>query len=105
MTTATWTPPTDMPLLFTTSWCPYCAKLKAGLDSRGFAYTELDVEADELATEASEFVKSVNNGNRVVPTAAPRPTRRRPRSSPTRADLRLSPHGMPGWPDGPPADR
>lgn len=68
MTTATWTPPTDMPLLFTTSWCPYCAKLKAGLDSRGFAYTELDVEADELADQASEFVKSVNNGNRVVPT-------------------------------------
>lgn len=68
MTTATWTPPTGMPLLFTTSWCPYCAKLKAGLDSRGFAYTELDVESDELAEEASEFVKSVNAGNRIVPT-------------------------------------
>lgn len=68
MTTATWTPPTDQPLLFTTSWCPYCAKLKAGLNAQGFSYTELDVESDDLADEASEFVKSVNNGNRVVPT-------------------------------------
>lgn len=68
MSTATWTPPTDMPLLFTTSWCPFCAKLKAGLDSRGFAYTELDVESDERGDAAAEFVRSVNNGNRVVPT-------------------------------------
>ncbi len=66
--TATWTPPTAMPLLFTTSWCPYCAKLKSGLDAKGFAYEELDVETDPRADAASDFVKSVNNGNRVVPT-------------------------------------
>jgi mycoredoxin len=68
MATATWTPPTDKPLLFTTSWCPYCARLKAGLDGRGVEYLELDVETDEQADAAAEFVKSVNGGNRVVPT-------------------------------------
>jgi len=65
---ATWATPTDRPLLFTTSWCPFCARLKAGLDGRGFAYDEVDVETDDRAREAARFVESVNGGNRVVPT-------------------------------------
>jgi len=63
-----WAVPTERPLLFTTSWCPYCARLKAGLDGRGVAYDEIDVETDDRAREASRFVESVNGGNRVVPT-------------------------------------
>lgn len=66
--TAAWTAPATKPLLFTTSWCPYCAALKDGLDSRSFDYDEIDVETDPRAAAAAAFVKSVNNGNRVVPT-------------------------------------
>ncbi len=62
---ATWPTPTERPMVFTTTWCPYCAKLKSGLASAGIAYDETDVEADD---SAAEFVKSVNGGNRVVPT-------------------------------------
>ena len=62
---ASWPAPTERPLLFTTSWCPYCARLKSGLARAGVAYDETDVEADDAA---AEFVKSVNGGNRVVPT-------------------------------------
>lgn len=51
------------PTLFTTTWCPHCSRLKAGLD--GVDYIEIDVEENDAA---AEFVKSVNNGNRVVPT-------------------------------------
>lgn len=59
-------PATDQrPMLFVTSWCPYCAKLKAGLDRAGIAYDETDVEADD---RAAAFVTGVNGGNRVVPT-------------------------------------
>ena len=52
--------------LYTTSWCPFCVRLKAGLKRRGVEYTEIDVDHD---AEAAAFVESVNGGNRVVPTA------------------------------------
>ncbi|WP_029458384.1 mycoredoxin [Dietzia alimentaria] len=52
--------------LYTTTWCPYCSRLKKLLDEKEIGYTEVDVEAD---AEAAAFVESVNNGNRVVPTA------------------------------------
>lgn len=51
--------------VYTTSWCPFCVRLKTGLDRNGIEYTEIDVEAD---AEAASFVESVNGGNRVVPT-------------------------------------
>ncbi|WJZ02044.1 mycoredoxin [Corynebacterium freiburgense] len=51
--------------LYTTSWCPHCVRLKNSLDRSGTPYTNIDVEQDEAA---AEWVKSVNNGNRVVPT-------------------------------------
>lgn len=53
------------PTIFLTTWCPYCARLVAGLDRAGIAYRSVDVDRDD---EAAEFVKSVNGGNRVVPT-------------------------------------
>lgn len=52
--------------LYTTTWCPFCARLKKLLDEKEIGYTEIDVEAD---AEAAAFVESVNDGNRVVPTA------------------------------------
>ena len=51
--------------MYTTSWCPYCMRLKSGLKLKGIKWTEIDIEDDP---KAAEFVGSVNNGNHVVPT-------------------------------------
>lgn len=51
--------------LYTTTWCPFCQKLTADLDATGTAYDRVDVEENP---DAGEWVKSVNDGNRVVPT-------------------------------------
>lgn len=51
--------------VYTTSWCPFCTRLKGGLDRNNIDYTEIDIEANP---EAAEFVGSVNGGNHVVPT-------------------------------------
>lgn len=51
--------------MFTTTWCPFCQRLKAQLDESGTEYREIDVEED---LTAAAFVESVNDGNRVVPT-------------------------------------
>lgn len=53
------------PTVYLTTWCPFCARLVADLDRAGIAYAAVDVDED---AEAGEFVKSVNGGNRVVPT-------------------------------------
>ncbi len=52
-------------VVFATSWCPYCERLRAELDALGVDYDEVDVDTDP---EAAAFVESVNHGNRVVPT-------------------------------------
>ncbi|WP_297190842.1 mycoredoxin [uncultured Corynebacterium sp.] len=51
--------------IYMTDWCPYCAKLLKALDRTETPYTTINVEEDE---KAAEFVESVNDGNRVVPT-------------------------------------
>lgn len=51
--------------LYTTSWCPFCQRLRKALDRTNTPYTNIDVEENP---EAGEWVKSVNDGNRVVPT-------------------------------------
>ena len=52
--------------IYATDWCPYCASLLRGLkDLDPSDYEVIDVDRDE---EAGEWVKSVNNGNRIVPT-------------------------------------
>lgn len=51
--------------MYTTSWCPFCSSLKADLDRTETPYEIIDVEEN---LEAAEWVKSVNNGNRTVPT-------------------------------------
>lgn len=51
--------------IYTTTWCPDCRNAKAWLDQRGIAYEEINIET---APEAAQFVMSVNNGKRKVPT-------------------------------------
>lgn len=57
---------TDVPLtMYTTTWCGFCLRLKAGLKTAGIGFHEIDIERDPAA---AEFVASVNRGNRTVPT-------------------------------------
>jgi len=51
--------------MYTTTWCGYCYRLKTMLKTAGIAYAEVDIEKDPAA---AEFVGSVNDGNRTVPT-------------------------------------
>lgn len=52
-------------IMYSTTWCGYCTRLKTALKAEGISYTEIDIEQDPAA---AEFVGSVNNGNHVVPT-------------------------------------
>lgn len=52
-------------VMFTTTWCGYCVRLKRYLDREGIAYREVNIEQDP---DAAAFVMSVNGGNRTVPT-------------------------------------
>ena len=51
--------------MYTTTWCGFCARLKAQLDREGISFAEIDIERDE---SAAELVMTVNNGNQTVPT-------------------------------------
>ncbi|MGI8759920.1 MAG: mycoredoxin [Jatrophihabitantaceae bacterium] len=51
--------------MYTTSWCSYCARLKASLRGEGIDYTEVDIDADDAS---AQYVADVNGGNRTVPT-------------------------------------
>jgi mycoredoxin len=44
--------PADHPVVFTTSWCGYCIRLKAQLGRAGIEFREIDIEdhADGAAT-------------------------------------------------------
>ena len=55
----------DRPTMFTTTWCGYCARLKAQLTRSGIAYSEVDIEAHP---DAADIVATVNQGNLTVPT-------------------------------------
>lgn len=51
--------------MYTTSWCGFCSRLKAGLAREGIDYIEVDIEQVE---GAADVVESANGGNRTVPT-------------------------------------
>jgi mycoredoxin len=51
--------------VYTTTWCGPCRRLKTQLLREGIPFQEIDVERNP---DAADFVISVNNGNRVVPT-------------------------------------
>ena len=52
-------------IMYTTSWCGYCVRLKKGLDAAGVEFTEVNIELDE---DAAVRVMQVNGGNQTVPT-------------------------------------
>lgn len=52
-------------IMYSTTWCGYCRRLKTQLQEAGISYTEIDIEQDPAS---AEFVGSVNGGNHVVPT-------------------------------------
>jgi len=52
-------------IMYTTTWCGFCVRLKAQLQREGIEYHEIDIERDE---SAAELVMSVNGGNQTVPT-------------------------------------
>jgi len=50
--------------MYTTGWCPYCARARALLERKGAEWAEIDVEA-EPARRAEMLAKS--GGQRSVP--------------------------------------
>ena len=52
-------------IMYSTTWCGYCRRLKRQLDDEGIAYTEVNIEQ---VPGSAEFVMSVNGGNQTVPT-------------------------------------
>jgi len=55
----------DQPIVFTTSWCGYCIRLKSQLDRAGIGYREIDIEDH---ADGAAIVAQVNEGNLTVPT-------------------------------------
>jgi mycoredoxin len=51
--------------MYTTTWCGDCRTAKRFLKEQGIAYEEIDIEQTE---GAAEYVMSINNGKRKVPT-------------------------------------
>lgn len=53
------------PIMYTTTWCGYCARLKSQLQRAGVSWDEVDIE---LEPSAADIVAAANNGNHTVPT-------------------------------------
>jgi len=51
--------------IYTTWWCPDCRQAKEFLRKRQLPFEEIDIEEH---SEAADFVESVNDGKRRVPT-------------------------------------
>jgi mycoredoxin len=56
---------TDRPIMYTTTWCGYCARLKRQLQRADVPFIEVDIERDPAAAAA---VERLNDGNQTVPT-------------------------------------
>ena len=52
-------------VLYGSRWCPDCGRARSWLKRNGFAWLDIDVDADP---RAAEFVRQINGGNRSVPT-------------------------------------
>ncbi|WP_069387315.1 mycoredoxin [Cellulosimicrobium cellulans] len=65
MATAPTTPAPGSIVMYSTSWCGYCRRLKTQLESEGIGYTEVNIEEHP---ETAAFVEQVNDGNQTVPT-------------------------------------
>jgi mycoredoxin len=51
--------------MYSTPWCGYCTRLKGQLDREGVHIDVVDIDRDPAA---AELVRTINNGNRTVPT-------------------------------------
>ena len=56
---------TEPVVMYTTSWCGYCRRLKSQLAREGIEVTEVVIERDP---DSAEYVMSVNGGSQTVPT-------------------------------------
>jgi mycoredoxin len=54
-----------MLIMYSTTWCGFCHRLRSQLDRAGIGYEVIDIELDPAA---AEFVMGVNGGNQTVPT-------------------------------------
>ena len=52
-------------VMYSTTWCGYCRRLKTQLRSAEIPFTEVNIEE---APEAAAFVEQVNGGDQTVPT-------------------------------------
>ncbi len=52
-------------VMYSTTWCGYCKRLKSQLADLGISFEEINIE--EVAGTA-EIVEKVNGGNQTVPT-------------------------------------
>jgi len=59
------TPAPNRPIMFTTTWCGYCSRLKSQLKRAGVAFDEVDIEQHE---DGAQRVAEANRGNLTVPT-------------------------------------
>jgi glutaredoxin 3 len=50
-------------VIYTTGWCPYCARAKKLLEKKGVAFSEVDVEASPDKREEMQ----TRSGRRTVP--------------------------------------
>ena len=55
----------DRPIVYTTTWCGYCYRLKRQLARAGIDITEVDIEHNP---DAATVVAQLNGGDRTVPT-------------------------------------
>ena len=67
MTTVQTPATTSHVTIFAADWCPFCKKLRQRLDRTETPYDLVDVEADGM-DDVNEWIMSVNDGNRIVPT-------------------------------------
>ena len=52
-------------VMYSTSWCGYCKRLKTQLADLGVTFEEINIEE---VPGTAEIVEKVNGGNRTVPT-------------------------------------
>jgi len=57
--------PTAPVVMYSTSWCGYCHRLKSQMDREGIEVEVVDIERHP---DAAAVVAEVNNGNLTVPT-------------------------------------
>ena len=51
--------------IYSTTWCGYCRRLKAQMESVGIGYTEINIEDHP---DSAALVERANGGDQTVPT-------------------------------------